>query len=192
MPLDVLLDSITKEGDAEAQRVVDDARQTAARSRAAADARTSQRCGAAVAMTERELRASLDARRAEARADARARVLQARSRFLERVFGEVETNLSGYLERDPAGDALERMVQEARAYFADDRVRIRCRPGLVARLNEGNRDGMEVLPDEFAPEGVIVESLDRRVRIENTLLARLRRLRRALSVDLLSAMRTTP
>ena len=189
--LGVLLEAITRDGETEAQRAVEAARAEATAIRLAADARSAQECENAVATAERELQAVLDARRAGARADARARELQARSRFLERVFAEVEATLPGYLDQTRAGDELERLVTEACAYFPDEPVRIRCRSGLAARLNASRHD-VEIVPDESVPEGVIVESVDRRARIDNTLVARLRRQRRALAVDLLSTVRTAP
>lgn len=190
MALDTLLQAIAEHGEAEVRQVLDAARARAAEIRAAADARTEQRCADALAAREAELRLAYDAKRDQALRKARVEVLFKRARYLDKVFAEVERGLPGLLDRPGAEDVLGRLTAEGLDCFPRGAARIRCRAGLAARLSS-RPDPVPVVVDDTVPEGVIVESLDGTARVDNTLQARLRRQRRALSITLLAALPET-
>lgn len=187
MALDVLLQAIAEDGDAEARQILDAARAEADAIRAAADVRAAQRTTDACAAREAELRAELEAQGARTRNEARVQVLLARVRFLDRVFAETEARLPGILEGS-APEALVSLCQEALEFFAPGAARIRCRGALSRKLTGGALGDVAVVADDTVPEGVIVESIDGSSRVDNTLGARLRRRRPELSIALLSAV----
>lgn len=181
MALDVLLQAIADDGASEARRIVDAARAEASALRAAADARVERRIADTCAAREEELRAGLDTRRARARIEAQGRVLEARARFMDRVFHEAETSLPGCLERSASRETLAILCREGLDFFPTGSARIRCRAAL-ARLIAVSVPDASVLVDDGVPEGVIVESIDGSCRIDNTLVGRLRRRRPELSI----------
>ena len=181
MALDVLLQAIADDGASEARQIIDAARGEATAIRAAADARAQRRITDTCAAREEELRAGLDTRLARARTEARVRVLEARARFMDRIFHEAETALPGSLERSAAHETLATLCREALDFFPTGGARIRCRAAL-ARLIAVSVPGASVLVDDGVPEGVIVESIDGSCRIDNTLEGRLRRRRPELSI----------
>jgi vacuolar-type H+-ATPase subunit E/Vma4 len=190
MALDVLLQAIADDGASEARRIVETARAEAAALRAAADARVERTIADTCAAREEELRAGLDARRARARTEARVRVLEARARFMDRVFRDAEAALPGCLERGGAHETLTMLCQEALDFFPTGGARIRCRAAL-ARMIAVSLPGAPVLVDDEIPEGVVVESVDGSCRIDNTLVARLRRRRAELSIAIISRMESS-
>lgn len=190
MALDVLLQAIAEDGEAEARRILDAANTDAAAIRTAADARAAQRCAEAGALREAELRAELETRRARTRNDARVQVLLARERFMDGIFDEAEKRLPGILEQSASPGALPGLCREALEFFPPGSARIRCRAGLARQLAEA-LGGIPVVADESVAEGVIAESIDGTARIDNTLRARLRRRRPELSIAILTAASET-
>ena len=189
MALDVLLQAIAEDGEAEAQRILDAASTDAAAIRAAADARADQRCAEAIAARAAELRAELETRLARTRHEARVEVLLARQRFMDRIFDEAEQRLPGILDSAPSG-ALLGLSREALAFFPPGSARIRCRAALARQLGEAP-GGVPVMADEGVAEGIIAESVDGAARVDNTLRARLRRRRPELSIAILAAVQET-
>lgn len=187
MALDVLLQAIAEDGDAEARQVLAAAGAQAATIRAAADARAERRCAEACAAREAELRTELETRRARTRNETRIQVLLARARFIDRIFGEAEARLPGILERPVSSDALVNLCREALETFPPGRARIRCRAELARRLGE-SLGSIAVVTDESVAEGVIAETIDGSARVDNTLAAMLRRRRPELSIAILEAM----
>jgi vacuolar-type H+-ATPase subunit E/Vma4 len=97
-------------------------------------------------------------------------------------------------DQPSTGAAFRRLVDEAVACFPDAPVVIRCRSGLAARL-ESSRQSLgaaRVTVDDAVPDGVIVEAADGSARVDNTLIARLRRLRPGLSIALVDAVADPP
>ena len=189
MAVEVLLQAIASEGDAEARKLVDAARAQADEVRAAADARARRQCEEALVSRTAGIRVEFDTRRAGAVREARVRVLMARDQFLGRIFAAVEQALPGVLDAPSSAEVLHRLYREAMACFPDAAVRVRCRHGLATVLrSDGDSSGrIEVAADDAIPEGMVLESLDGSLRVDNTLVARLRRLRPALSIVLIDA-----
>lgn len=186
MAIASLLDALEHDAERDAREVVDAARAEAERIRAEAEARVAQRCGAALAAHESELRLAADAHRARARREARARVLNARSAFLERVFRAVSAELPNVLESAAQRDALQHLAREALQYFPSTPAVIRCSGALADRLTgvAASVAELRVVRDESVVAGVIVEAADASLTIDNTLAARLDWLRAALSVEI--------
>ena len=191
MALDVLLQAIADDGASEARQIVDAARGEAAALRAAADACVERRITEACAAREAEIRAGLDTRRARAKADARSRVLEARARFMDRIFRDAETALPGCLERSASHETLAMLCREALEFLPPGGARIRCRAALAPMIAVSVPDA-SVLVDDGVPEGVIVESIDGSCRIDNTLVGRLRRRRPELSIAITAAIGSRP
>ena len=192
MALDTLLETIAREGEAEVQRVVDDARVRAARVRAAADEAAEARCVAAIATHDREQGGVAASRRAAARAERREQVLRASERVLERIFAASERSFPHYFDGDSGRRALERLANQAMACFPGEHVVIRCRTGLVGFLERVAPPTARIVADDSVPEGLVVETADGSARVESTLVAALHRLRPALSIELLAAVRGRP
>lgn len=187
MALDALLEAIAEHGAAEARQILDAARAEADAIRTAADARTEQRCADACATREAELHVELDTTRNRALRKARVEVLFRRARYLDTVFEAAEKELPGVLDRPGSGPLLERLSAEGLEYFPPGFARIRCRAGLAQRVS-AQMPLVSVIADDSMPEGIIVESTDGLCHIDNTLPARLRRQRRALSIALIAAL----
>jgi vacuolar-type H+-ATPase subunit E/Vma4 len=187
MALDVLLEAIAEHGAAEARQILEAARAEADAIRTAADARTEQRCAAARATREAELRVELDTNRDRALRKARVEVLFRRARYLDTVFEAAEGELPGVLDRPGSEHLLERLSAEGLEYFPSGSARIRCRAGLAGRVS-AQMPLVPVIADDSIPEGIIVEAAEGWSHIDNTLPARLRRQRRALSIVLLAAL----
>jgi vacuolar-type H+-ATPase subunit E/Vma4 len=121
------------------------------------------------------------------RRETRERILQVRNAFLDRVFSAVTARLPSILEAPSRADALQRLVQEAVGYFPSTPAVVRCRRALADRLNgTGPTLGVSVVPDESVPEGVVVAAVDGSLAVDNTLIGRLRWLRPALSIEVVS------
>lgn len=187
MAVDVLLQAIAEHGAAEARQILDEARDEAAATRAAADVRAEQRCDEACATREAELRVEFDAMRDRAERKARVEVLFTRARYLDAIFAAAEQELVNVFDRPGSLPLLERLSTEGLGYFAAGAARVRCRGGLAAQLS-ARLSAVQVIADDTVPEGVIVESMDGACRVDNTLPARLQRQRRALSITLLAAL----
>lgn len=187
MALDVLLHAIAQNGESEARQIIEDARAEATAIRAAADARVQRRIADSGATREAELRAALDARRARARHEARVHVLRVRSQFMDRIFHAADAALPGILDQAAAHETLTTLCREALDFFPLGGARIRCR-GTLARTIAEVLPRAAIVVDDGVPEGVIVESNDGRARIDNTLAARLQRLRPALSIAITNTM----
>jgi vacuolar-type H+-ATPase subunit E/Vma4 len=127
-------------------------------------------------------------KRARARREAGIEVLRSRSKLLDAIFATARAAFPGSLSDPPRSTTVEFLVNEALAFFPGTPVTIRCRSGLagVVRGAAKSTAGVTVVEDETVPEGIIVETRDGSARIENTLEARLLRLRPSLSIELLA------
>ena len=190
MAIESLLEALGEEGDVEAKRVVEEARAEAARIEAEAASRVAARTADAVAARERELAAEGDAGKARLRHEGAVGILHARNRLLERVFDTASAAFPHALDLPAHEGALQGLIAEALAFVPEVPVIVRCRPGLAARALAlvASLGNVRVESDASLPEGVVVEAEDGSVRIDNTLADRLRRLRPALSVELLARL----
>ncbi|HET7789878.1 MAG TPA: hypothetical protein VFK78_03700 [Gemmatimonadales bacterium] len=189
MALEQLLAELTRRTESDAGAVLARAREEGAALVAAAEARRSERNGVALEGRERAWRDAAIRAQAAAQRDARRTVLEARARFLDRVFDAVARALPA-AERDPAyRDTLARRVANARACAAGAPAELRCSPGLAPALRplapEGS--GLRVEPEPNGAPGFRLVTDDGRLEVDETLEGRLARERAALSLVALAA-----
>jgi vacuolar-type H+-ATPase subunit E/Vma4 len=139
------------------------------------------------AAAEAELRGATERAVAEVRHRTRAEVLEARRRFLDRVFAAATAAL-GEAARLPA--LLERLpadLAEARAYLGEGRIRVRCRPALAERLGGLARGdpALSIEPDPEAGTGVRLVAEDESVEVDHTLETRLAHMGPVLALEVL-------
>lgn len=185
MAVDALLAALERDADREVSRRRTEARERAgtiiARAAAAADLRRA-------AMRERlslARRAEVARHAAEATRDLKGRVLRARAELLERVFGRAAERLARidparWLERVPL------LVEQTLRYLDPGRAVVVCRPEALepVRAALGTREAkIEVREDAAA--GLLGRTADGTVLVDNTLMARLERLRPDLAIRLL-------
>jgi vacuolar-type H+-ATPase subunit E/Vma4 len=193
MALDTLLESLAHDADNEVRAILETARAEAERIGGDAAALVEQRCEAAVAAREAELALQADAERAHAVREARARVLEARQRFLDRVFERVEAGLARAVTGPEGTAVVDALVREAAGFFPDAGLVARCPAALAPAVRAalaGSSARVEI--DESVAAGVVLEAGDGSMRVDNTLVQRVRRLRPALSIELLARAGVTP
>jgi vacuolar-type H+-ATPase subunit E/Vma4 len=192
--IDALLAALRGEAEAQARQALADAEQEAARLRAASAARIAARRNAAVQARRRALRADDAGALAAATHEARAAVLTARERLVERVLAEARRLLPAALDAPEAGPVVERLVVEALAYVPHGEAVVRCSPGLLerARAAAAGRSAVRVAADPDLPAGVLVRAADGSVAVDNTLGARLERLRPALAIEIVRGVEAAP
>lgn len=186
MAVDALLAALERDADSEVSRRRTEARERAetiiARAAAAADRRRA-------AMMERlslTRRAEVARHAAEATRDLKGRVLRARAELLERVFGQAAERLAKiepgrWLERVPL------LVDQTLRYLEPDRAVLVCRPEAQepVRTAVGIQE-VKIEVREDAPAGLLGRTADGSVVVDNTLTARLERLRPDLAIRLLA------
>lgn len=174
-----------------------DARVAAIESRARADVDAALAEGArsASATRERALAARRDARRArlalelaEARRRARADELRALHGVVDRVMqraGELLDRIDR--DSDPASlAALPAQIAAALRYVSGVDAVVRCRPSLAPLVRAavaGHDARLAVEEAADMPVGVAIRAQDGSVEVDDTLPARLARMRRRLAVD---------
>lgn len=193
MALDALLSALTQEADRAVEQILSSAREDAKRLRAEAETLVERRCADAIATREAELKASAEVERARARRATAVRVVQSRDACLDRVFNEAAGALEDALEGPDNVAAPAALAAEALAFFSGVPVVVRCRTSLVERVRAALHPPVEasVVPDDTLAPGVIVEAVDGSVIVDNTVGARLQRLRPSLSIELLQRIGAT-
>jgi vacuolar-type H+-ATPase subunit E/Vma4 len=190
MAIAELIAELERQGESEAERVIAHARADAERRITEARARADQREAAwrepeAKRLEEATRRVLADARRA-----ANQEVLRARQQLLDRVLEMARRRLNSVGDEPAFRTALPALVREALVYLERDEVVIRCAPALVewvTPLIEG-RAGASVVGDSAVGPGVVVESRDGKVTVDNTMGARLDRLAPILALDIVRRM----
>jgi vacuolar-type H+-ATPase subunit E/Vma4 len=137
-----------------------------------------------------ERQARLERDLSAARQRARADVLRARHQVLERIFAAARA-LAAAAEEDPDYlAALPKHLAESLRYVEGQPAVVRCRPGVAARVRQllQGRADVELAETPDAAVGVEVSARDGSVTVDDTLLARLRRLEPRLSVTLLAEL----
>lgn len=187
MALDALLSALKLEADRTVEQLLASARDEAARHRADAAERVERRCAEAIASREAELKATTEVARVRAQRAAAVRVVQARDVFLERVFRTTEDALARALDSPDYATAPGGLVAEALAYVSGIPVVVRCRTSLAEKVRVAvqHSPDVSVVPDDTVPPGVLVEATDGSVIVDNTVGARLRRMRPSLSIEVL-------
>jgi vacuolar-type H+-ATPase subunit E/Vma4 len=170
---------IREQAAGESEQAVATAREQAQRIAAAGDAEAE----AIRAAAEREGEARGQRRAAEilaaARAQRRMRVLQARETLIESALARARAQLASPNTLPAAAETLTRLIREGLAFFPPGEVRVRMAERDVALLDAAVRDELEASrwtlrfePAVVPGGGVIMESADRRRRVDNSIEAR--------------------
>lgn len=134
-----------------------------------------------------ERRRALERQLSEVRQRTRAEALTARWALLERLFTRAGELVHEEGATAAYRDALPRHLDEALAYLETLGPLVRCHPDAAALLEThlAGRDDVTVLADPSMGPGVIATAADGSAEVDNTLAARLERLKPALAVALL-------
>jgi len=186
--LDELISRLERDADARIAAIQ-------ARARADVDAiaaeseRTSSREGdEALARRRSERRAQLDRELAEARQRARADVLRAQYALLDHVMARAGASLDAMESDDAYRAALPERLLDALRFVEGRGARVRCRPALAAAVRSAVAGHGDVTVEEVPSmtAGFCVVARDGSVEVDDTLPARLERLRPRVLVQLLT------
>jgi vacuolar-type H+-ATPase subunit E/Vma4 len=194
MALDALLSALRQEAERTVEQLLTAAREEAARLRTDAVARVEHRCAEAIATREAELKAAAEVARARAQRAAAVGMVQARDACLERIFSATDDALAQALDSPDYATAPGRLATEALAYVSGVPVVVKCRASLADKVRvvvQHWRD-VAVVPDDTVAPGVWIEAIDGSVIIDNTVGARLRRMRPLLSIEVLERIGAVP
>ncbi len=181
-----LLEQLGREAHAAIAEREAQARAEAAHIRDTAAAQRERRRATTLAEHERTL--------ARQREDARARVAQstvhdvltARAAFLTRLFDEAARRLDSLASAPDLAARLTPLFVEALPFLAEDDARARCRPAVRTAVHDAlaaaGRADMPIEDDDAVPTGAMFENGTGTVRVDATLVARLRRMRATLAI----------
>lgn len=190
MSLVELIARLEKDADARAAALEARVAQESAALEARAAEVRARRQADALEERRRQRRDRLEAALAEARRAHRRQRLEAQHAFVARVFARAAALLPE-LERDEAYLAVAAAhVAQARRFLEGEAVVARCSPQVAARVPKG--EGVTVVEEAMASPGGVVTTVDGRVRVDNTLGARLEAARGRVEVELLRACEVTP
>ena len=190
MALKDLLVVLEQDAKARAEAARETARSEADRIVTDAAAAAAMRREEFLALREAEYRAEADAGLAAVRREAMRETYTARAEFLDRVFDAVHVRLAEAVPPDTYDSALAQHLDEALAYLPDEPAIVRCPPILEERVREltDTRSNVTVAVDAAAPLGISVDARDGSVTVNNTLAARVERLRPLLNMELLQRL----
>lgn len=190
MPLDHLLAALERDGGAQAEALLTDARATAAAITREADELVARRRADALGTREAELRGAAEVALGEARRAARLAVLAARQRLLERVFTAARDLFAEAVAGDTYRAALPTHLAEALNAVGDAPVLIRCPETLVpaVRAVVARKKHLTVQGEPAARPGITIVTTDGGIEVDNTLEGRLERLRARLALDVLARL----
>jgi vacuolar-type H+-ATPase subunit E/Vma4 len=119
----------------------------------------------------------------------RVRLLQARADVLERIFARAASLLQSVPEEQWSA-LIPRLTGECAAYLEGRAFTVTCPPGGVgaASLRLAPQPGSRVIGVADAPPGVLARADDGSVTVDNTLAARLDRLRPRLAIELVGRL----
>ena len=180
MALDHLLDALTREAEATAERLRADARAEAATLTALSVEVTGRRRQSEVDQVVRRRREEVERAVALARHAARDQVLRARERLLQRVERAIRAACPGALASPRYRADLPRRLEGALACVpAGEPVSARCAAALVEPILAAWPTGRkgEVRADETLGSGFVLTTDDGAIDIEDTLEARFEALR---------------
>jgi vacuolar-type H+-ATPase subunit E/Vma4 len=183
--LDALLDALERDAAAEAARLVSQAEQQAGEIRARAVAEQTRRRAEAIGRIEAEGRREV----ARAAATASRRFLESRlrerARVLEQIFGEAAVEL-GAASPDRYRALLPGMLQETLRFLAGTPAVLTCRPEIAAEVEAAlpGDSGVTVYASRDAAAGILGQSAEGGVVVDDTLPALLRRRQAELAIAL--------
>lgn len=183
MSIDALLERLLQEGEAEAELLIAAAQQQAHELLSRAEAATAQRRAEALSRLREVERHAVEAETAvAARGYREARMLE-RAKLLDRIFAEAEAEL-GSASSAAYQSQLPNLLSATLRFLEGTPAILHCRPEIAARLEQccGATEGVTIRASAAAAPGVLGESADGGVVVDNTLPALLRRHRSDLAV----------
>ncbi|HXQ30143.1 MAG TPA: V-type ATP synthase subunit E family protein [Gemmatimonadales bacterium] len=188
MPLEHLLAALEREATARAESVLAAAQAEADRVRQDGDALVARRRAEALRAREADLRGAVEAALGDARRASQLAVLEARARFLDRVFERARALFPSAVASAAYRAALPGHVAEALTALGDEPAVIRCPEPLVSAVRAAVDTAAQVRiqGDPAAPAGLTAVSTDGAIEVDNTLAGRLDRLRPALALEVLA------
>jgi len=190
------VDLIREQADQEAEELVGEARERAARIAAMAEAEAARILHAARSTGEERGGRRAAKLLAEAETTSQRELLRAREAILNDALARVRLRLTNFVQLPEAPAVLRRLIASALPLLPDGPVRLRVSPACAALLDDavraelgGHRWRLELVLDPTVTGGVIVESPDGRRRVDQSFDARMirehDRLRRMLAEVLL-------
>jgi vacuolar-type H+-ATPase subunit E/Vma4 len=193
MGLEHLLDALERDATAQVEQLLARARADADQRTAAASEALERRRQDAHARLERSRHQDVEHAVALARRGARRSVLEARERFLERVFTAARAELAAAAAGPAYRASLPGALARALAAVGNETAVIRCPEALVADLRRLTPNGRaSVVVDESTGSGFVLATKDGAVEVDDTLEARLEHLRPALARHILSQLELAP
>lgn len=186
--IDHLLAALEREAAQQVAALRAGAEAEAARITQEADAHLAHRKQDALGAREAELRGAAETAVGAARGTARRLMLEARERFLGRVFDSARAMFPAALASEAFQTALPRHVAEALRPLSGEPTVIRCPAALgdAVRRAAAGREGVTVESDPQARAGITAETPEHAILVDNSLEARLERLRPRLAIDVLA------
>jgi vacuolar-type H+-ATPase subunit E/Vma4 len=190
MPLDHLLAGLEREAAVQADALLAAARTEAARIAADADARLARRRTVELGAEEAKLRGAAETALGAARRSSRGRVLEARGRFLTRVFDSARALFPATIAGAAYRGVLPDHVAEALRALGNEAATIRCPQGMVSAVRAAieRKKHLTVTSDPAAPLGITAATADGVIEVDNTLDGRLDRLRQRLAIEVLARL----
>ncbi len=183
MAIQELLAALDAEADARAEEQLAAARAEAKRIAEAAAEQLAAARSARVSDVESKVRRETEARLSSERRRARAEVLRERHAMVERVLAAATACFPSAIMA--ARVPLERHLAEALAHVEGTVARVHCRPELMAAIEPlAAARGLTVEATPAAGWGVVAADGSGRIEVDNTLEARLVRMRAVLAVAL--------
>jgi len=188
--IDHLLAALEREAAGQADALLAAARADADRITRDVEARLARQQSEVLDARARELRGAAQGALGETQRAARKTALEARDRFLARVFEAARAMLPAALGSDAYRAALPGHVADALHAVGDEPAVIHCPESLgdAVRTAVADRKQLVVTCDAAARPGVTVTTRDGAVVVDNTLEGRLERLRQRLAIQVLARL----
>ncbi|HEY9384379.1 MAG TPA: V-type ATP synthase subunit E [Gemmatimonadales bacterium] len=183
MSIDALLERLAREGDAEAAELISAAQQQAHELLGRADSETERRRAEALDRLQQAERRAVEAETAAAARRYREAQMVERAQLLDRIFAEAERELRS-VGSDAYQPQLPALLRATLRFLEATPAVMLCRPELAAPLERlcAEHAGVTVRAVADAAPGVLGESADGAVLVDNTLPALLQRCRADLAI----------
>jgi len=190
LAIDELIEALEREAAARVEGILADGRERAARLEAQHAEEHAQRRAESLSAEEARYRKAAESALASARQHAVERVLRARAALLDRVFATAEASLREAEQSARYREGLTRRLDEALRYLTGRDAIVRCRPELAKAMRPivGRFDGVRVSVDRDAAPGFAIDAADGSLSIDETLPARLERMRPSLAIEILQRL----
>lgn len=191
MPLDHLLAALERDGSAQAEELIVQARAAATAIAGEAGELAARRRAEVLEGRRAELSGAAQAALGEARRTARRAVLAARHNLLERVFAAARDMFAEVVASEAyRAGALVQHLTEAVGAIGDEAATIRCPQVLVPAIRAAvaGKKQLTVRGDPAAAPGIRVVTTDGAIEVDNTLEGRLARLRGRLALEVLAML----